>query len=206
MELQFTEALVDDADNIARMAYSAGPELFEFVFSAGGKTALEFIAFEYRQGRGLCGHRNLTLAIKDDGEVVGTGAFYNLAEYLRMSLGTGRNILAFYGPVTGARVMARTRHISSVLRIPGLNEMYVCYLGVKETARGLGVGSRLLKQKKAVARQRGYEKMTLDVALNNPDAQRLYERLGFTVSRAGKTFSGKTDADIRYNEMEMPLQ
>lgn len=205
MELQFTRQLVDDADSIARMAHSAAPEIFNYFYQTGGASALDFIAFEYRSGRGMCGYKHMTLAIKEDGEVVGTGSFYNLTDYVRMSLGTAMNILAFYGPIAGLRVIARTLHAPSALRTPGLKEMYLCNLGVKPGTRGAGIGSRLLTHQAELARQLGYRQMSLDVDTTNPNAQRLYERLGFKVVKPGKRFSGKTRNPVLHNEMVMPL-
>jgi len=205
VELRFSRELVDDADSIAKMAHSAAPEIFDYFYNIDGKGALDFIAFEYRSGRGMCGHRHMTLAIKEDGEVVGTGSFYNLTDYARMSLGTAANILAFYGPVTGLRVIARTLHALSALKTPGLKEMYLCNLGVKPGTRGAGIGSRLLTHQAGVARQKGYRQMSLDVDTQNPDAQRLYERLGFRVVKANKRFTGNSRVPVLHNEMVMPL-
>ncbi|MCC2638465.1 MAG: hypothetical protein K0Q68_2184 [Moraxellaceae bacterium] len=205
MELEFTRKLVDDVDNVARMAHSAAPEIFNYFYDTERASALDFIAFEYRSGRGMCGYRNMTLAIKEDGEVVGTGSFYNLTDYMRMSLGTAVNILAFYGPLAGLRVISRTLHAPSALRTPGLQEMYLCNLGVKAGIRGAGIGSRLLTHQAAVAREKGYGRMSLDVDTGNPNAQRLYERLGFNVVKANKAFSGKTRKPVLHNEMVMPL-
>ena len=206
MELEFTRKLVDDAGNVARMAYSAAPDIFDFFYQNHGKRALDFIAYEYRSGRGMCGYRHMTLAInRENGEVVGTGSFYNLSDYARMSLGTAANILAFYGPVAGPQVIARTLHAPSALRTPGRKEMYLCNLGVKAGVRGAGIGSRLLTHQKTIAQERGYRQMSLDVDTRNPDAQRLYERLGFRVVKAKKRFSGKTPSPVLHNEMVLPL-
>ncbi len=205
MDIEITHALVDDAPNIARMAYSAGPELFDFMFETDDRKALDYIAFEYRSGRGFCGYRNLSLAITPDGEVVGTGSFYNLSHYLRMCAGTAINILQFYGFRTGLRVIARTRHTSSVLRTPGLKEMYICNLGVKEGVRGAGIGSRMLAHHQELARHKGYRLLSLDVDPKNPNAQRLYQRLGFRLVREHKQFSGKFPREIINNELELRL-
>ncbi len=205
LDIKIAHALVDDAQSIAKMAYSAGPEIFDFMFETDDKQALDFIVFEYRSGHGFCGYRNLALAIKQDGEVVGTGSFYNFTDYLRMCLGTAINIFRFYGLRTGIRVVARTRHSSSVLRTPGLKEMYICNLGVKEGVRGAGIGSRLLAHHERVARSKGYRLMSLDVDPNNPNAQRLYERLGFRLVKRNKQFSGRFHLEISNNELEMIL-
>lgn len=56
-------------------------------------------------------------------------------------------------------------------------------LGVSVTAewRGRGVGTALMRAAEDWARERGAERMILDLAANNRGAQRLYERLGYAV-------------------------
>lgn len=57
-------------------------------------------------------------------------------------------------------------------------------LRVHPSLRGRGIGSRLLEVcEKHVAKQ-DYKRVSLSVALDNPDAQRLYERLGYRVTGA----------------------
>ena len=54
-------------------------------------------------------------------------------------------------------------------------------MAVRPDARGLGIGSLLLGEIIAAARERGFEKLSLSVDVRNP-ALRLYERLGFAVA------------------------
>lgn len=48
--------------------------------------------------------------------------------------------------------------------------------------RGAGIGSRLVEACEEYSRQRGHERISLSVALDNPRARRLYERLGYSVA------------------------
>jgi ribosomal protein S18 acetylase RimI-like enzyme len=47
--------------------------------------------------------------------------------------------------------------------------------------RGAGIGSRLVAACEEYSRQRGHRRISLSVALDNVDARRLYERLGYSV-------------------------
>ena len=58
-------------------------------------------------------------------------------------------------------------------------DLYVQYIGVVPEVQGSGVGTALLAEGEAIARQRGLMRYTLYVAANNDGARRLYERLGF---------------------------
>jgi ribosomal protein S18 acetylase RimI-like enzyme len=53
-------------------------------------------------------------------------------------------------------------------------------LRVMETFRGQGVGSRLIEVCESEALRRGFSIIGLAVGLENPNARRLYERLGYS--------------------------
>jgi GNAT superfamily N-acetyltransferase len=56
-------------------------------------------------------------------------------------------------------------------------------LAVDAAMRGRGVGSRLMAAVFDWARERGFQTVSLEVVDTNPQAQRLYERLGFVPIR-----------------------
>ena len=52
-------------------------------------------------------------------------------------------------------------------------------LRVHPAFRGMGVGSRLLEAAEKCAREQGHSRLGLSVSLENPKAQKLYERCGY---------------------------
>ena len=58
-------------------------------------------------------------------------------------------------------------------------DMYVDILAVSPAMRGKGVGTRLLEAVFQTAREKGFKSVSLEVVDTNPDARRLYERVGF---------------------------
>lgn len=58
---------------------------------------------------------------------------------------------------------------------------YLYSFRVMEMFRGQGIGTRLMQEAETIIRQRGYSRVTISVAKANPDAKRLYERLGYQV-------------------------
>jgi ribosomal protein S18 acetylase RimI-like enzyme len=85
-----------------------------------------------------------------------------------------------YGLLSGGMRSLASRFLHSD-HIP--SQLYVCALAVRPEARGQGVGAQLLAAAADFARARGDTALRLDVVDTNPDAQRLYERLGFSSIR-----------------------
>jgi len=83
---------------------------------------------------------------------------------------------------------------------PAADALRVDGIGVAATARGLGVGTQLMAALDAHALAAGLRAVELEVVDTNPEAQRLYERLGFVVRSehhygrltAGGGFTGAT--------------
>jgi ribosomal protein S18 acetylase RimI-like enzyme len=69
--------------------------------------------------------------------------------------------------------------IFCVLGDRGRKTAHVTDLYVKPEARGHGIGSQLLAALIDPARSSGLDHVSLEVLVRNPDARRLYERLGF---------------------------
>lgn len=68
-------------------------------------------------------------------------------------------------------------------------ELLMDGIAVGAEHRGKGYGSKLFAALADYAKDKGYETIRLDVIDTNPDARRLYERLGFVAERTN-TFEG----------------
>lgn len=55
----------------------------------------------------------------------------------------------------------------------------ITHLEVRPTHQGRGVGTALIAEAERIAGAHGYHRICLGVGIDNPDARRLYERLGF---------------------------
>lgn len=67
---------------------------------------------------------------------------------------------------------------------PLSDEVYIAVLVVDASMRGKGIGSLLMQAAFEIAQQDQCTAVVLDVANTNPDARRLYKRLGFKVVRS----------------------
>jgi ribosomal protein S18 acetylase RimI-like enzyme len=63
----------------------------------------------------------------------------------------------------------------------GKRRAYLYSFHVMEMFQGRGIGSRLLHVADTLLRRRGFQSVTIAVAMDNPDALRLYQRRGFRI-------------------------
>ena len=63
----------------------------------------------------------------------------------------------------------------------GVKRAYIYGFRVQALYRGAGIGSRLLKTAEEDLNQRGFQLIALNVAKDNLEARRLYERFGYRV-------------------------
>ena len=71
------------------------------------------------------------------------------------------------------------------------DELYLNWIGVKTKYRGKGYASAAMQGVVKYARNEGIKKLTLEVPGNSPDAQHIYEKLGFKID--GKMMGEKDD-------------
>ena len=102
---------------------------------------------------------------------------------LRMSA-KNRPLLDAAGRLIGLRIAAVSLIARPMLRflehVPD-GDFYLQAVAVDDDQRGNGIGSLLIDHIEAQARAEGCARLVLDVAAGNPNARRLYERIGMTV-------------------------
>ncbi len=205
MGLEIRRATAADAEGAAPLVYSSGPEAFDYILRDAGKTALDFLRFALADGDGFQGHR-IHWVTERDGQVVGAGAFYSGKDDLRLTLGFVRQVFAFYPFVTALGVIVRALQVAPLLKPLTRDMLYVANFGVASECRGQGVGARMLNQQMARAREQGFKRYALDVAVTNPRAQKLYEGIGMQFVRE-KRFRGDYQRspvpDCRRLEMQL---
>jgi ribosomal protein S18 acetylase RimI-like enzyme len=188
--LSFRHAQAEDSDIAHVLIYSSGTAAFEYGFSWGKYQARQFLAFAFTDGHGFFGWRNHIVAILED-KVVGIGAFYNGDDYLRLSIGLIKQILQFYPLHIVPQVFWHSLQLQSLMPKPSQDMHYVANFAVHADKRGQKIATAMLDKQYTVAQQLGRKIYALDVAVDNPRAQLLYERLGFHSVKKQK-FAGKS--------------
>src|SRR5271163_4963019 len=179
--LTFRTASPEDVAHAVPLIYSSGPGAFDYVFDMGGaRSAQEFLRFAYLKGGGELGLRNHRVA-EIGGQVVAAGAAFDGRAVPGFTIAGALQILQFYGPIRAWGVMLRGLRTEAIIRPPRTEEYYLCHVGVREDLRGQGIGARFMRHLLQGLDAEQHRCATLDVAITNPRAQLLYERLGFVV-------------------------
>jgi ribosomal protein S18 acetylase RimI-like enzyme len=181
--MQIRPAGPEDADAAVPLIYSSGPAAFDYVFHVPGRaTARDFLRRAFVDGAGEFGFRNHVVGISGD-EVIAAGAAWSGRSNLRFAVAAARQIFVVYGLAAGAGVVSRGLQVESIIQPPRRDCCYVAHLGVRAELRGRGHGESLVRHLLAWGRRQGLTHAALDVAVTNPRAQALYERMGFKVTR-----------------------
>jgi ribosomal protein S18 acetylase RimI-like enzyme len=180
--IRFRAASPQDAEAAVPLIHSSGPAAFDYVFAVPGRgDAQAFLRRAFVDGAGEFGWRNHVVG-ELEGVVVAAGAGYGGETALAFTLAAARQILAHYGPRHAPGVIARGLRVERVIPPPARGMHYLAHLGVAPALRGEGIGRALIGELVRRGEQAGRRRMVLDVALSNPRAQALYERLGFAVT------------------------
>lgn len=202
MNIQFRPAQASDQEAACSLIYSSAPEIFDYLFALK-KPALDFLRFSFIEGSGLFGYKNHVVATIEN-TVTGIGAFYSGKEYFSLGLGNTKHIFKFFGPIKGMSVLKKCLQVQKLIPPPDKSTEYVADLGIKESFRGQGIGTALLKHQMAIAQSKKRRFYVLDVAANNPRAQKLYEKLGLKVIEE-RIFSGTSQDSLIPNAKRMIL-
>lgn len=200
MDIEIRTALPDDKGPLAELMYSAGPELYDYIYK---KRVIDYLRSEFRSGQGFAGYPIVTVALID-GEVVGTGCFYGDNHYKALLSGSMAATKAYFGPIGSIPVFARSRHLGSVVKKPKPGELYLSNFGVQPHLRGKGIGTKLIQHRLKQAREEGYSVFGLDVSKHNLKGQALYQRLGLRIVKE-KTFAQKKAGVPNALKMELTL-
>ena len=175
-------AVINDKAFVVPLILSSGPDAFHYVFTTENRTALDFLHFAYQQQQGTFSHnRHQVLTQAED--AVAAGTLMQVKNVLVDNFHVAKQIIRFYGVFSGLKVMFRGLRTESVIKPPTKGIGYLAHLGVPDTLQGKGYGKQLIASLESQAKSLGFAKVALDVSKENPNAKRLYDRLGYVVKR-----------------------
>ena len=162
--MQIRQATVQDAPNIAPLIYDAIGEIANQLTNQStidGAIAGIQTLIEHTDNR----HTYLnTYVAEESGQLLG--------------------VIVLYDGATGNKLDAKHARAYNIQIDPEAyeDEYYIDTVCVHPSARGQGIGTKLLAFAEAEGRAKGYKKLSLNVELEKVKARRLYERMGFVVT------------------------
>jgi ribosomal protein S18 acetylase RimI-like enzyme len=180
VQVTFRASQAADAAASAPLAHSSGPESFDYVFANGRATGTDFLRYalareggEFGYGVHIVGEQGGRIVASGGGWVGGHGAF---------ALATMASVIGFAPVLALPGINRRGSQAVSVMPDPAKDEYYIGHLGVDPALRGQGIGEAMVGYLLKAAAASRATRAVLDVSVENPRAQALYERLGFVVT------------------------
>lgn len=203
-KLEIRPAIPEDVEQAVPLIYSSGPVAFDFVFKTNKHSALDYLKFAFQRPGGEFSYQNHYSVVVDD-SIVGAGAIFTGEEMLSFTLSEARNIIKFY-KFYGPNIMTRGLKIEGLIKPPGESEAAIGHLGILEGFRGKKLGTKLIEELMKAPKINGQNSFVLDVSVENPKAQNLYEKLGFMVTKKYySTLTNKFACVIDHNRMEKKI-
>lgn len=191
--IAFRTCVPEDVEKAVPLIYSSGPSAFDYVFKTNSITSHDFLKYAFQREGGEFSFDNHSAVVVHE-SLVGVGAIFTSTRAKKFMFKDFLNIVRFYR--FGAfGVLIRGLRIEQILRPPNKNEVYLGHLGVVEEERSKGYGQQLIQFLMQEAKKNTSSYFVLDVSEENPNAQRLYIRLGFKVH---KYVSGKYKSKFGY--------
>ncbi len=194
MTLEFRAARPEDCSQVVELIYSSAPEIYDYLFTTQSHNVKNFLAWQFKKNIAFCAYSLHTVATIDE-TPVGIAAFYDSKQYQKISLQMIAAITRFYRLTEIPNILKHVLQSTSMMKTPPKDSLYIANLGVHHQIQSRGIGRGLIDYQAKKAKQENYKTMSLDVAVTNPRAQTLYERLGFKVKHE-KQFTGDKGHNI----------
>ena len=191
----FRQCRPSDREKALPLIISSGPEAFHYVFCDRQSEQLTSFLERAFVAKGNEFSHDQHLALIDNDQLVAVGALRYAEQTNRFTLAAMRLIFAHYSPLAALRTAWRGLRTESVIKPPGKGVAFIYQLAVCPEQRSRGFGRQMIAELLSRASQQGYRRAGLNVSVENPRAQALYEQLGFRVQRE---YSGELRSPYGY--------
>lgn len=168
--MQFTirPAKKEDYDVVPELMLQAMEDIvFNFIQKQDVEEAINFLTILFRKPNNLYSYENTFVAVDEEDNVVGSVTGYNGDDFEKLR-----------EPVLELMKAQYQNDLIPEAETEG-NEFYLDTVAVSPIVQGKGVGSHLLNHAVTFAKEKGFKQVGLIVDLENPNAMKLYTRLGF---------------------------
>lgn len=191
MNIEIRRATQEDAEQLAPLIYQAAPRLLDFTFGCvtgasakdiTGQRGIRFIEYCFSRDIGFYAKRFQYVGCMND-KIVLVCTLYPAHLYLNLVKEALIGSIKSLGVIQTARMTARSWKIQSLFTTPDDDALFIANLAVIPEMRGKGLATSFIESVALAQCTDGITHMCLDVGIDNPGAQRLYERMGFSVQK-----------------------
>jgi len=180
----FAPCKPEDANDAVPLIYSTGPDAFDYVFKNEKTTALDFLNYAFQTKGGEFSYDN-HIGLYDGKKLIGIGSRFSKKDGAKFLYFDGKKIISFY-KFKSPSIILHGLKIERMIRPPVGNEIVLGHIAISPKIRGRGLGTKLMKYLQDLPKSKD-EYYVLDVSLENPRAQALYERLGYVIVKTHKS-------------------
>ncbi|TGL59276.1 GNAT family N-acetyltransferase [Leptospira sarikeiensis] len=175
----------EDAAATVPLIYSSGPAAWDYVFNEGKISSQDFLIKSFQGTKNSFSYKNHYLAEKQ-GEVVGSIVIFRSENFFFQNAATAGNIFKIY-KLKAPKVAIRGLSMEGMIQPPKSGRLYLGHIAVSQKERRQGIAEKLMRH--AISSFPVYDKISLDVSQENPNAFGLYKKLGFEIVEA-RNFTG----------------
>lgn len=163
------KATKDDSRIVSRLMFGAMEDIvYKMIGERNSDKGIDFLRYLFEREGNQYSYTN-AVVFEGDGKVLGSLIYYDGAKLNELR----QRVLESARELSGCDVFMEDETSSC--------ELYLDTLSVLEPYRGRGIGRKLLEYAKTDFPSWGKDYLALLVDVENPNAQRLYERVGFRV-------------------------
>ncbi|OJZ07015.1 MAG: GNAT family N-acetyltransferase [Sphingobacterium sp. 40-24] len=180
MHHNIRSAQESDAHHVPEIMLQAMEDIiFRFIKKEDRSEAVNFLTQLFKQKGNLYSYEHTFVAIDDNGHILGSLTGYD-----------GDRFIELRQPILDHMKELYNNNLIPEAETAG-DEFYIDSIAVAPMARGKGIGTELLNYAITHAKQNGFKKVGLLVDLENPNAQKLYERIGFKLGKKTPLVGGE---------------
>lgn len=169
-----------DAHHVPEIMLQAMEDIiFSFIKKEDRNEAVNFLTQLFKQKGNLYSYEHTFVATDDNGHILGSLTGYDGDQFIELR----QPILDHMKELYNNNLIPEAETIG--------DEFYIDSIAVAPMARGKGIGTELLNYAITHAKQNGFKKVGLLVDLENPNAQKLYERIGFKLGKKTPLVGGE---------------
>lgn len=172
----------NELEDCAKLLYISGPDLFSYIYNEKEPEIYKLFKILFKEPDTTFSKENIIVEEKDSKirGLILAHPVSNMKHYLINELKCIRHITRglYTFLIELLKMFYRTR---IALYYPPLknDELFICNLAVFKKYRRKGIATQLLKRSEEIASEKGLNKLSLYVEIDNLSAKKLYKKYGF---------------------------